>query len=343
VSDAALQALYARFATLPGPLWWFADEHVAQSLPAVREDCLVLCNRADSAAAIQAGGFAVTLGDFQLPADFAAPGAVCYRVSKEKPLVHYLINLALRNLPLGGSLLLAGYKNDGLKTYATKAAKLVGGKPVITKCASDAYLAEIVKEAELSGELPDEDYPVLRAISEEPLLYSKPGIFGWKKIDRGSARLIAQLPTFLQEFPEPPQRLVDLGCGYGYIAVMAAQVLQESEWLLTDNNATALLACEKNCAEHGIHARFALADCAQGVTGPVDAVLCNPPFHQGFSVEGDLTDRFLQAAHRLLSAKGQALFVVNQFIPLQRKAEGLFTSSEILDEGEGFRVIRLRR
>lgn len=343
MSDAALQALYARFATVSGPLWWFADEQVSQSLPAPRDDCLVLCNRADSASALRAGGFAVTLGDFQLPAECSAPGTVCYRVSKEKPLVHYLINLALRFLPQGGSLLLAGYKSDGLKTYATKAAKLVGSKPVITKCASDAYVAEVVKEAEPLGALPDEEYPVLRAVSEDPRLYSKPGIFGWKKIDRGSARLIAQLPTFFQEFTVLPQRLVDLGCGYGYISVMASKVLPESEWILTDNNATALVACEKNCLEHGVRAKLVLADCAQGVEGAADAVLCNPPFHQGFSVEGDLTDRFLQAAHRLLSPKGQALFVVNQFIPLQRKAEKLFSSSEILDEGEGFRVIRLRR
>ncbi|WP_372862755.1 methyltransferase [Spongiibacter sp.] len=344
MNDAPLQQLYRQLAQLDGPLWWFADEQVNDDLPALREDCQVFCNRCDTAAALREVGFAVSLGDFAVPQKLdVAPQAVVYRVSKERPLVHLLINAAMQALPVGGQLLLSGYKNDGLKGYADKIAKVFDAERKIKKCDAGAYLATITKRGERNVALPDKNYRQLRLISESPALYSKPGIYGWQKIDRGSALLIEQLPRFLQGLSSPPQRAADIGCGYGYLAVMAAAELPDCEWLLTDNNATALLACEKNSAEHGLRAELHLADCADGLQGPVDIVLCNPPFHQGFAVEGELTERFLQAAHRLLKRNGQALFVVNQFIPLQRKAEGLFPAVELLGEAEGFRVFRLAK
>ncbi|WP_373081054.1 methyltransferase [Zhongshania sp.] len=341
--DTALMALYQQFSTAQTPLWWFADEHVAaQPLPAARDNWRSFSNRCDIATLLQAAGYPVELGDFVLPLDAEPPKSVCYRVSKEKALVHYLINQALAVLPVGGSLHLAGHKNDGLHSYAKKAAGLVGAVAEIKKHSGAAYIATIHKRSEPSGLLPDSDYTHIQEIASSPSLYSKPGVFGWQKIDRGSALLVEQLPVFLAGFSQQPKSLVDLGCGYGFIAVMAAAQLPASHWLLTDNNATALLAARKNCDVHGIEAQIELADCAAGLSGPYDAVLCNPPFHKGFAVAGSLTDQFIAAAHRLLKPKGRALFVVNQFIPLERKA-ALFASAEVLAEHEGFKVVCLSK
>ncbi len=344
MSDSALSALYSKMQNSTGPLWWFADEQVSDEMPSRREDCWVFSNRCDTAAGLTAAGFNVALGDFDIDAaGAAAPATICYRVSKEKPLVHFLINEAARRLPIGGVLLLSGFKNDGLKTYGDKAAKMLSTASNVRKMSGNAYVAELVKQAEPEHFLPDSDYRELRQIATEPLLFSKPGIYGWQKQDRGSALLIDSLGSFLDGFTQRPRSLADLGCGYGYLPVMASAQLPDSHWLLTDNNATALLACAKNVEAHGLSAELYLADCAEGVSGPVDAVLCNPPFHQGFAVEGSLTERFLAATHRLLRNDGQALFVVNQFIPLQRKAEGLFSHSEVIADRDGFRVIRLRK
>jgi 16S rRNA (guanine1207-N2)-methyltransferase len=71
-------------------------------------------------------------------------------------------------------------------------------------------------------------------------------------------------------------------------------------------------------------------------------VICNPPFHQGFDVEAELTTRFLQAARDRLARNGTALFVVNQFIPLERKAQPLFKSVHEICRARGFKVIALR-
>ena len=343
-SDTALMALYQQFSAMPTPAWWFADEHVAaMPLPAARTDWHSFSNRCDIAGLLRRAGYPVTLADFVVPVDIPRPQTVCYRVSKEKALVNYLINQALAALPVGGSLHLAGHKNDGLHNYAKKAAALVGGSADIKKYGGAAYIATISKYAEPSGLLPDSDYTQIQEIAQSPSLYSKPGVFGWQKIDRGSALLVEQLPAFFAGFVQRPASLVDLGCGYGFITVMAAAQLPASNWLLTDNNATALLAARKNCEVSGISAQIELADCASGLSGPYDAVLCNPPFHKGFAVAGSLTDQFIGAAHRLLGRKGRALFVVNQFIPLERKAAALFAGAEVLVEQDGFKVVCLNK
>ncbi len=214
----------------------------------------------------------------------------------------------------------------------------MSGQKSLKKLRKDAYLAGIEKNAEPSEWLPDSDYADLRVIDETLGLVSKPGVYGWNKIDKGSALLVSCIPQVLQRLPQAPQRVADLGCGYGYLPVVAQAHIGDAQWLLTDNNATALVASRSNVERHAIDAEVVLADCAEGLTGPVDIGLCNPPFHQGFAVEDGLTERFLSAARRLLRPGGCALFVVNQFIALPRKAESLFADCRPLAEAQGFRV-----
>jgi len=343
-TDTALAALYQQFPAFETPVWWFADEHIADMpVPAALPNWQCFTNRCDIADQLRAGHYQTDLGDFDIAADFDQVQTVCYRVSKEKALVHYLINQALSRLPIDGKLVLSGHKNDGLHSYAKKAASVVGTQAHIKKWDGGAYLATVVKLQEPTESLDDSQYPVIREIASAPQLFSKPGVFGWQKQDRGSALLIEHLPAFLSLFSTPPKRVADIGCGYGYISVRAAELLTDVEWLLTDNNASAILAARKNCEVHQLKHELVLADCAMGINGPVDMVLCNPPFHQGFAVAGSLTDRFLAAAHRLLASRGRAMFVVNQFIPLERKALGLFREATVLIEQDGFKLVALQK
>jgi 16S rRNA (guanine1207-N2)-methyltransferase len=82
------------------------------------------------------------------------------------------------------------------------------------------------------------------------------------------------------------------------------------------------------------------------LAGPFNLILCNPPFHQGFSVESALTDKFLNSTQRLLAKKGTAYFVVNAFIPLESKAERVFAKHPsatiaVVANNKQFKVIRI--
>ena len=324
-----------------------ADENLRDTpLAMLPDDVVVLSNRFDLHQQACAAGLNAHFSDF----DFSVfPqqhfDQILYRVSKEKPVVHHIINHAKKLLATGGELVLVGGKNEGLKTYAKKAGEYFSGDTKSLK-QGQLYSAIIIKHDTSEGAaLDDKDYAELRPeITVNNLsFYSKPGVFGWDKVDQGSAFLVELLAEFLQLFPQPPKNILDLGCGYGHLSVMLHQQLPTAVITATDNNAAAIEACKKNFQQHNVSGAVIAADCAEHISGSFDAVICNPPFHQGFDTDGRLTDRFIQASHNCLASGGRALFVVNRFVPLERKAEAVFNRAKLMAENRGFKIILLQK
>lgn len=324
---------------------WLCDENLIgleQRLPVPRVHSEFISNRFDIARALNQAGHQATFSDFN-PGSLSAGqfDVVIYRLSKEKALVHYLLNLCQQLLPPGGQLLIAGHKAEGAKNMLDKAAQQLGSSKQTRKF-GQAYTAVIsVAAAALPPPLSDDNYPELRPVTpggKTPWL-SKPGQFGWRKIDSGSAFLIDTLQTLSLPCPA---HLIDLGCGYGYLAVSAASLyLTPPALTLTDNNAAALLSAAANVQQNGLIAEIYPGDAGDTLTTAADLLLCNPPFHQGFSLSSELTDRFLAAAARLTTRTGQALFVVNAFIPLEKKAQSHFRSVTTLAHNRAYKVLRL--
>ena len=275
---------------------------------------------------------------------------VVYRVSKEKPVAHHIINHSLRLLADDGELILLGAKNEGIKTYASKAGIYFNSGAAVTKHGNN-YLATIGKDATSTIDVekrllplksPYENLaPVITCDGNQ--LYSKPGLFGWNKVDRGSALLARHLGDFFTGFATPPETLLDLGCGYGYLSLMAAQAQAANPLhiVASDNCAAAIIACRKNFSAFNINGEVIADDCAGGITKTFDALLCNPPFHQGFKTDSRLTEKFIKSAARHLEHSGRALFVVNQFVPLEKLAQSIFSHREKLVEGDGFKLVVL--
>lgn len=340
--DAATQVLLNYIRTLDGPTLWLVDEQIdsaAIATVAEQPNLFVLGNRSDVIAASAARGMAATLNDFDVASMPDFKHAV-FRVAKEKALVHYAINTVLERLPVGGTLALSGYKNDGTKTYIEKAAARAQSALNIERD-SGALLGVITRGLHLSGEpLPDQDYATPRkgTFSDDFPLWTKPGIFGWQKMDAGSAYLCDHLA---QLWPQPPQRVLDLGCGYGYLTLTAAQQWPSAYFVATDNNITATRICERNISERKIQGRVECSDCADSISETFDAILCNPPFHQGFDHEQTLTDKFLRQTRRLLARNGRALFVVNQFIGLEKTAQPLFKHVDVIARNKSFKLVAL--
>ena len=109
----------------------------------------------------------------------------------------------------------------------------------------------------------------------------------------------------------------------------------------TDNNAAALKACQVNFDLNGISGKVVAANCGQSIHKKFDLVLCNPPFHHGFKTDPALTQHFLSNAKRLMAKKGKALFVVNQFIPLEKLARNYFKKCTELANDNSFKLFIL--
>jgi len=324
---------------------WLTDENLLRHLPDVKSwpnKPLLITNRWDVAGQAGQLGFAAQFSDFELePIADNSLEKIFYRISKEKAVTHYLLNQARRILKPGGTLWLSGQKNEGIKTYIEKASALFGCEKNICKDGIN-YSAQLTKTQTAGEPLPDDMYRQLRQCLNvgEFQIWSKPGLFGWNKIDQGSQFLIDEVRRLLDESPVRFVNCLDLGCGYGYLTI-AAQTLSIDRFTLTDNNAAALHAASNNVRAMA-DARVIASDAGLQLTGKFDLILCNPPFHQGFSVDGDLTEKFLRSAAQHLEESGVAYFVVNQFIGLEKKALGIFNSIKLIAQNKSFKVVELR-
>lgn len=331
---------------LQGGALLVADENLGDAnFTALPKTTVAVSNRLEVARAAQQAGLVGHFNDFDF--QVLAAGSmrrICYRIAKEKPVAHHVINQARTLLMDGGELLLVGGQQEGIRSYADKAAAYFGSIPAVRKHGL-WYVARMVKATcSAPAPLDDSDYAALRPIarSGHKYIYSKPGLFGWDKIDRGSTLLAETLTdlTSAARAPWQPANLLDLGCGYGYLALVAAEH-GVPHVTATDNCAAALLACRRNFAEFAVNAEIVAADCADSIAQRFEAIVCNPPFHRGFAGDLGLTTRFVAAAARLLAPTGRALFVVQRGIPLEKLAAQCSLQAEPIRDDAGFQVFLL--
>jgi 16S rRNA (guanine1207-N2)-methyltransferase len=151
-------------------LVWCTDENALHGITGFHHPGLrVITNRWDVAKQAKANQLKVEFSDFNLGAQTdCSLDAFFYRVSKEKPLVHHLLNHAWRCLKIGGELYLSGFKNDGTKTYIEKIARLMQCDKSTQKD-GQIYSARLIKNADFtpSNQLDCGDYETLRPIAPD--------------------------------------------------------------------------------------------------------------------------------------------------------------------------------
>jgi 16S rRNA (guanine1207-N2)-methyltransferase len=332
-----------------GATLWIVDENLAPAqLQAIhpRANLLAITNRFEVGEALRAAGQHVLVNDFDFTAlPVSSVARIVYRVSKERALVHHCINEGYRLLAPSGSLNLLGHKDDGIKTHGKNGEQLFRNKAHLQKHGI-AYCTTLRKFSQLASAtanpewLDSKDYPRLRPCQVGALEFiSKPGVFGWNKSDHGSELLAREARQVLHGRPAPGS-VLDLGCGYGYLLLVTAD-LPFAKRSATDNNAAAVLAATASFARQQLSVDVTLDDCGEHLQERFDVILCNPPFHQGFSTSTALAAKFLAQVRKLLNNKGIALLVVNQFIPVEKVAAEHFQNISTLCLQDGFRVVQL--
>lgn len=75
-------------------------------------------------------------------------------------------------------------------------------------------------------------------------------------------------------------RIADVGTGSGCISVALARWLPAGEVVAIDASADAIAVARRNAVRHEVsgRVRFVMADLLEGVSGPFDAVVSNPPY-----------------------------------------------------------------
>lgn len=276
----------------------------------------------------------IIFSDFENPASEQFP-RVIYRLSKERAVVYRCLNLAAELLEVDGQLIIAGGNKEGIKT-ALKQAKQLFGSQIETTIHSGYRLA-IITKVQATSNIDDNNYQQLRELNiKAQAFWSKPGLFGWDKVDRGSEILVEAINGQLNG------SVLDLGCGWGFLSRAALQ--QNIDCLTaTDNNAAAMVVAAKNLADWAEQTTIIADDCGESLAAKqFNHILCNPPFHQGFDHQTQLTEKFINQCARLVKADGSVWWVVNQFVGVSQLAQRTFKQCEHIRRQDGFDIWRLR-
>ncbi|WP_061964479.1 class I SAM-dependent methyltransferase [Demequina aurantiaca] len=173
-----------------------------------------------------------------------------------------------------------------------------------------------------------------------------PGIFSPGHVDAGTAVLLRYLPT------PPAGELLDLGCGWGPIALTAALSNPETRVTAVDVNERALDLLRRNTerigSRHELGAINATTPDAVAADLRFDAIWSNPPIRIGKAALHDLLTAWIPR----LKPGGEAHLVVQKnlgadslatWIAAQRDETGPWGHIEKLGSSKGFRVLRLTR
>lgn len=247
----------------------------------------------------------------------------------------YLLARAITALRPGGRLIAAGENFAGgrrlpklLQEFGLRFSNSVSRyKSRAVSVEVEDYDAQAVQAALAGGEAQQ----VL-----DGAYISRPGIFGWNKVDKGSALLACALPDYLSG------RGADFGCGYGYLSREALQGHPDiSELIAIDVDARAVACCEKNLKGND-KTKTLWADLTDPSQAPqnLDFILMNPPFHDGKQTDISLGTAMIENAAKALSPGGVLWMVANRHLPYEQPLQTLFKNVEKVREENGFKVFR---
>jgi 16S rRNA (guanine1207-N2)-methyltransferase len=161
------------------------------------------------------------------------------------------------------------------------------------------------------------------------------GVFSPRRLDPGTRLLLDVVPP-----PPPSGNLLDLGCGYGPLAlVLAARAPGAHVWAV-DVNARALTLTGANAARAGLqNVTCSLPDDSR-VPGQLDLIWSNPPVRIGKSALHDMLSGWLQR----LAARGAAYLVVQRNLgsdSLHRWLTDAGWTAERAAARAGYRVLKV--
>lgn len=145
------------------------------------------------------------------------------------------------------------------------------------------------------------------------------------------------------EASQPRQRVIDLGCGTGALAVSYALAHPGAEVIATDRSTAAVASTRATAAANGVDDRVTVTHDDAGSELPdgcADVVLLNPPFHLGTSIHSGAATRLFEAAARLLRPGGELFTVFNSSLGYRAELTRLVGDTEQLHRTPKFTVTR---
>lgn len=130
------------------------------------------------------------------------------------------------------------------------------------------------------------------------------GVFSKDKIDFGSRLLIE---TFLEYENRTNLEILDVGCGYGFLGIVAG-FFKKSNITMCDVNKRAIHLTEQNITRNQVKGVAFVSNTYEKIEQQYDIILTNPPIRAGKKVVLDI----LLNAKNHLKEKGRLWFVIRK-------------------------------
>jgi len=278
---------------------------------------------------------------------------VLMQIPKSNALLEYQLALTARILAPGTEVCAGGMTRDIHNSTSELFAACIGSART-SLAAHKARLVHSVYTPDNTGERTQKilaKWPMKLELAEADLpaltVCNLPGVFSAGGHDRGSLLLLRCLKNNPALVP-PNARIIDCGCGNGLLALAAAKLFPDATFACTDESLMATESARAGFELNGMDGRgsFYWTDCLEGMEPEsADAVLCNPPFHQGQGQAQtlEIAYRMFEQSKTCLKNGGSLLVVANRHLGHHRYLENLFGRITVLAESDGFMVISASR
>ncbi|EMF4702194.1 23S rRNA (guanine(1835)-N(2))-methyltransferase RlmG [Serratia marcescens] len=266
----------------------------------------------------------------------AAPAVVLIRVPKALALLEQQLR-ALRHVVTEDTLIVAGAKARDVHTSTMQLFEKVLGPTRTSLAWKKARLifcqaADIVPAAAAettNWTLDGTDW----------LIHNHANVFSRGSLDIGARLFLEHLPRGLNG------HIVDLGCGNGVIGLAALAQNPEAQVTFVDESYMAVASSELN-VEHNLpqeldRCQFEVNNALAGIEREsVQAVLCNPPFHQQHAITDHTAWQMFCDAKRCLQVGGELRIVGNRHLDYHQKLKRLFGNCTLVASNKKFVILK---
>lgn len=266
----------------------------------------------------------------------AAPAVVLIRVPKALALLEQQLR-ALRHVVTEDTLIVAGAKARDVHTSTMQLFEKVLGPTRTSLAWKKARLifcqaADIVPAAAAettNWTLDGTDW----------LIHNHANVFSRGSLDIGARLFLDHLPRGLNG------HIIDLGCGNGVIGLAALAQNPEAQMTFVDESYMAVASSELN-VEHNLpqeldRCQFEVNNALAGIEREsVQAVLCNPPFHQQHAITDHTAWQMFCDAKRCLQVGGELRIVGNRHLDYHQKLKRLFGNCTLVASNKKFVILK---
>ena len=268
---------------------------------------------------------------------------VAIRIPSDKPSLRQLLNDAFVTLRMGGHCYIAGATREGIKPAARVLGELFGNSDTVATSGGHRIVRATKTDAnpgtpsDSERMLTSDEFreTVAMVREKEYAFHARPGVFSWDHIDDASRLLAERMDV------RPSDRVLDLGCGYGLLGIVAASIASAGTLTLLDTDIEAVRSATRSAQAAGIaNARVLASDVAAAVLDEqFDLVVTNPPFHLGKATDLAVPVQFIHDAWTVLAPGGRLNLVANKTLPYEQAVGFLFGNLTTVHQDNRFKIL----